>query len=163
MGIKFLFSIREQGQGSSPSGPWDDKSHRVTPSISVLIVWANPRGCILQEAPTCFQERGPGPRPSLNVLRKHFLNSPVNLAHQVQSPPLTRPGTHNSKWDNLDVFSYKPQAFLCTHWLILPLNISLEFPGCQMLCPVAEETYLPAEAQEARSKETILAVTADAR
>ena len=38
-----------------------------TPPVSSLIVRASPRGCILQAAPHRCQERGPGPRSSLNV------------------------------------------------------------------------------------------------
>lgn len=34
---------------------------------------------------------------------------------------------------------------MCTNWFILPLSISLEFPGCQIQCLVAEQMYLPAE------------------
>lgn len=50
-----------------------------------------------------------------------------------------------------------------TRLFIPPSNISLEFLGSQTLCLVAGETYLPAEAVEAKCKEPVLDVWTDNR
>ena len=67
-----------------------------TPPVSVLIVWANPRGCILQAAPHRCQERGPGPRSSLSVfsvlslliLLESCSPSPIPTTHLARDPQL---------------------------------------------------------------------------